>query len=371
MQPAMQAHIETVTRRQFPDGLESYGTDALRFTFCSLASTGRDINFDVGRIEGYRNFCNKLWNATRFVLMKIEGHTLDVAETEHAAAHQTVFDRWIRSHLQATEARVAEAIEQYRFDFASQAIYEFVWNEYCDWYLELTKPILADGGATPEVQAATRRTLVGVLETCLRLAHPLMPYITEELWQQVAPLIGKGGETISKAPYPVADPAMFNAEAEADVAWMKAVIVAARTIRGEMNLSPGQAMPMLLRGGEDADRARLDRLHGLIMTLAKLTEARFVETDASMPPSATQLIGSLEVHVPMAGLIDTQAEIQRLTKQINKLEGDIKGLHGKLSNPGFIEKAPAEVVARERGRLADAERQKDTIVSTIERLSTL
>ena len=367
MQPKMKAQIEQATRRQFPDGLESYGTDALRFTFCSLASTGRDINFDVGRIEGYRNFCNKLWNATRFVFMKIEGHPLDAVD----AAHETVFDRWIRSSLQKTEARVEAAIEQYRFDLASQAIYEFVWNEYCDWYLELTKPILADGGAPSEVQAATRRTLVGVLETILRLAHPLMPYITEELWQQVAPKIGLGGETISKAPYPVADPSKEDALAEADVAWMKSVIVAVRTIRGEMNVSPGRAIPMLLTGGDTADRDRLDRLHSLITTLAKLTEARFIGPDESMPPSSTQLIGTLEVHVPMAGLIDTEAEIQRLTKQVGKLEGDIKGLTGKLNNPGFTDKAPAEVVARERGRLADAERQRDTILSTIESLNAL
>jgi Valyl-tRNA synthetase len=287
------------------------------------------------------------------------------------AAHETVFDRWICSSLQKTEARVEAAIEQYRFDLASQAIYEFVWNEYCDWYLELTKPILADGGAPSEVQAATRRTLVGVLKTILRLAHPLMPYITEELWQQVAPKIGLGGETISKAPYPVADPSKEDAQAEADVAWMKSVIVAVRTIRGEMNVSPGRAIPMLLTGGDTADRDRLDRLHSLITTLAKLTEARFIGPDESMPPSSTQLIGTLEVHVPMAGLIDTEAEIQRLTKQVGKLEGDIKGLTGKLNNPGFTDKAPSEVVARERGRLADAERQRDTILSTIESLNAL
>ena len=201
MQPKMKQAIEKATRRQFPDGLQSYGTDALRFTFCSLASTGRDINFDVGRIEGYRNFCNKLWNATRFVMMKIEGHNLSHSNV----SHMTVFDRWIGSSLQATERKVAEAIGSYRLDLASQAIYEFVWNEYCDWYLELTKPILAEGGASSETQDATRRTLVSVLETILRLAHPLMPYITEELWQQIAPLIGRGGDTISKAPYPVHD----------------------------------------------------------------------------------------------------------------------------------------------------------------------
>ena len=367
MQPKMKAAIEKATRRQFPEGLESYGTDALRYTFCSLASTGRDINFDVGRIEGYRNFCNKLWNATRFVLMKVDGHTL----TDIDPAHLTVFDRWIRSHLQKTEARVEEAIAQYRFDLASQAIYEFVWNEYCDWYLELTKPILAEGGASVETQAATRRTLVGVLETILRLAHPLMPYITEELWQQVAPLIARGGETISKAPYPVADESKIDTDAEADVAWMKSVIVAVRTIRGEMNVSPGKAVPMLLSGGTASDRERLDRQHGLITVLAKLSEARFLTSGEKLPPASTQLIGALEVHVPMAGLIDAAAEIKRLEKQVGKLDGDIKGLSGKLGNPGFTDKAPADVVERERNRLADAHAQREKILSTIESLNSL
>jgi len=364
MQPQMREKIAKATKRQFPDGLQSYGTDALRFTFCSLASTGRDINFDVGRIEGYRNFCNKLWNATRFVMMKIEGHTLGDLD----AAHMTVFDRWIRSSLQATEAKVAQAVESYRLDLASQAIYEFVWNEYCDWYLELTKPILADGGASLETQAATRRTLVGVLETILRLAHPLMPYITEELWQQVAPLIGRSGDTISRAPYPVSDASKVDAEAEADVDWMKSVIVAVRTIRGEMNLSPGKEIPMMLAGGRSDDRDRLTRLQSLIVPLAKLSEVQFLDANDPIPASSTQLIGKLEVHVPMAGLIDVEAEVARLEKQVKKLEGDIKGLSGKLNNPGFTDKAPADVVERERGRLSEAEAQLAKITVTITEL---
>ena len=364
MQPKMQQAIEKATRRQFPDGLQSYGTDALRFTFCSLASTGRDINFDVGRIEGYRNFCNKLWNATRFVMMKIDGHQL----TELDASQMTVFDRWIRSSLQATEEKVAQAVASYRLDLASQAIYEFVWNEYCDWYLELTKPILAEGGASLETQAATRRTLVGVLETILRLAHPLMPYITEELWQQVAPLIGRGGDTVSKAPYPIADASKVDQEAESDVDWMKAVIVAVRTIRGEMNLSPAKEIPMMLAGGSAEDRVRLTRLESLIVPLAKLSDVHFVDEGEALPASSTQLIGKLEVHVPMAGLIDVEAEVARLEKQLKKLDGEIKGLSGKLNNPGFTDKAPAEVVERERGRLQDAQAQFAKITVTISEL---
>ena len=364
MQPQMREKITHATKRQFPDGLQSYGTDALRFTFCSLASTGRDINFDVGRIEGYRNFCNKLWNATRFVMMKIDGHTLDELDT----THMTVFDRWIRSSLQATESKVAQAIESYRLDLASQAIYEFVWNEYCDWYLELTKPILADGGASRETQAATRRTLVGVLETILRLAHPLIPYITEELWQQVAPLIGRGGDTVSKAPYPISDASKVDTLAEADVEWMKSVIVAVRTIRGELNLSPGKEIPMMLAGGTSGDRDRLARLESLIVPLAKLSEIRFKDVNDPIPASSTQLIGQLEVHVPIAGLIDVEAEVTRLEKQVKKLEGDIRGLGGKLNNPGFTNKAPADVVERERGRLAEAEAQLAKITVAIHEL---
>ncbi|MGB1848881.1 MAG: valine--tRNA ligase [Litorivicinaceae bacterium] len=364
MQPQMREKIINTTKRQFPDGLQSYGTDALRFTFCSLASTGRDINFDVGRIEGYRNFCNKLWNATRFVMMKIDGHTLDELDT----THMTVFDRWIRSSLQATESKVAQAIESYRLDLASQAIYEFVWNEYCDWYLELTKPILADGGASKETQAATRRTLIGVLETILRLAHPLIPYITEELWQQVAPLIGRGGDTVSKAPYPISDASKVDTLAEADVEWMKSVIVAVRTIRGELNLSPGKEIPMMLAGGTSGDRDRLARLESLIVPLAKLSEIRFKDVNDPIPASSTQLIGQLEVHVPIAGLIDVEAEVTRLEKQVKKLEGDIRGLGGKLNNPGFTNKAPADVVERERGRLAEAEAQLAKITVAIHEL---
>ena len=364
MQPQMKVEIEAATRRQFPEGLGAYGTDALRFTFCSLASTGRDINFDVGRIEGYRNFCNKLWNASRFVLMKVDGHALDDTKPEHL----TVFDRWIRSLLQHTEARVAEAIGQYRFDLASQAIYEFVWNEYCDWYLELTKPILFEDGASPEIQAATRRTLVGVLETILRLAHPIMPYITEELWQEIAPRIGRGGETISKAPYPIADDSKIDLEAEADVAWMKQVIVAIRTIRGEMNLSPAKAIPVVFTEGLDADRERLTRLQSLIVQLAKLSDVQVLGAGATVPPSSMQLVGALEVHVPIAGLIDVDAEIARLTKQSQKLAQDIQGLTGKLSNPGFTDKAPAEVVAREESRLLEAKANLEKITVTIEAL---
>ena len=299
-------------------------------------------------------------------MMKIEDHNLSHLKV----SHMTVFDRWISSSLQATESKVARAIESYRLDLASQAIYEFVWNEYCDWYLELTKPILLEGGASSETQDATRRTLVNVLETILRLAHPLMPYITEELWQQIAPLIGRGGDTISKAPYPVHDTGKVDPLAEADVNWMKSVIVAVRTIRGEMNLSPAKAIPMMLAGGTADDRDRLNRLETLIIPLAKLSSIRFLNIGEPIPASSTQLIGQLEVHVPMAGLIDVNSEVARLEKQITKLEGDIQRLRDKLGNPGFFEKAPANVVERERGRLAEAESQLAKISVTVIKLKS-
>ena len=361
MQPQMKAKIARATEQQFPDGLESYGTDALRFTFCSLASTGRDINFDVGRIEGYRNFCNKLWNASRFVLLKVDGYAL----ADLDSPQMTVFDRWIRSSLQTTEKKVVEAIANYRFDIASQAIYEFVWNEYCDWYLELTKPILSEGGASPETQMATRQTLVSVLETILRMAHPLMPYITEELWQQVAPLINRAGNTISKAPYPLYDESKIDHTAVSDVDWLKSVIVAVRTIRGEMNLSPGKAIPLILAGHCEADRERLARLKSLIIPLAKLSEIRFLNSEEIPPPSSTQLVGELQIHVPIAGLIDLNAEVIRLQKQRTKLEGNIRSLSGKLNNPGFTEKAPQDIVDRERSRFDKAKAQMTKINTAI------
>lgn len=367
MQPQKKAAIEAATRRQFPNGLEAYGTDALRFTFCSLASTGRDINFDVGRIEGYRNFCNKLWNASRFVLMRLE----DGPVALDATADRTVFDRWIVSRLQDTEQKIADSFSQFRLDLAAQALYEFVWHHYCDWYLELTKPILADHGATPATQAATRGTLVRVLETILRLAHPMMPFITEALWQQVAPQAGVQGTTISKAPYPIAQPERVDPEATADVEWLQSVIIAVRTIRGELNVSPAKAIPLIIRGGTAEELARVGRLDRLLIPLAKLTTLSQLPEDADAPLSARQLVGTLELMVPMAGLIDVAAEQARVEKVRLKLLSEIESVSRKLGNPGFADKAPPEVVQRERDRLAEAQRQLDQTTAQLEALKAL
>ena len=340
--------IEKQTRKEFPDGIAAFGTDALRYTFASLASNGRDIRFDLKRVEGYRNFCNKLFNATRYVLMNTEG-----MDPEDVPAERNVIDQWIISRLQKTEADVAEHIKAYRFDLASTALYEFIWNEYCDWYLELAKPILTGNSSRAE-QQATRVTLVRVLEAILRLAHPFMPYITEELWQQVAPRANKSGPTISLQPYPIADPAKVDTQAMADIEWVKQVIMGVRRIRSEMNINPGKKLPLLFAQAGSEDLARLDAHRALLMFLAKLASIDVLTEGNQEPESAVALVDQLKLLIPMAGLIDKDAELARLGKQIDKLTAEVARLSGKLSNKGFTDKAPAAVVAIEQQKLDDA-----------------
>ena len=348
MQPKLAAKIEKQTRKEFPDGIASYGTDALRFTFCSLASTGRDIKFDMGRIEGYRNFCNKIWNAARYVLMNTEEHDTGINGGE---VELSLADRWIISRLQRAEQQVEKAMAEFRLDMAAQAIFEFVWNEYCDWYLELSKPVLWDDNASEAQLRGTRRTLVRVLEASLRLAHPLMPYITEEIWQKVAPLAGKSGPTLMLQPYPLSDEARIDAQAEADIEWLKGAIVGIRNIRGEMNISPGKHIDVLFNGGTD-DQARLEANRPFLKKLANLESAQWLEGEA--PLAATALVGEMEVLVPMAGLIDKDAELGRLQKELDKLAKLVKQVEGKLGNAKFVDNAPEAVVAKERTKLDDA-----------------
>ncbi|ARU57620.1 valyl-tRNA synthetase [Oleiphilus messinensis] len=351
MQPHLTKQIEAQTRKHFPEGISAYGTDSLRFTFCSLASTGRDIKFDVGRIEGYRNFCNKIWNAARYVLMNTEDQDCGV---NNEPVELGLAERWIISRLQETEQEVAKAYGLYRFDLASQAIYEFIWNEYCDWYLELSKPVLWDKSASPEIQRGTRRTLVRVLETVLRLAHPMMPYITEEIWQRIAPLAGVQGETIMLQPYPVADESKIDAHAVADLNWVRQVILAVRNIRGEMDISPAKPIPLIMKNGDATDQRRLQENQKFLSSLAKLESIEWL-TEGEAPMSATQLVGDLELLVPMAGLIDTAAETARLNKEIEKVQKELQRLSGKLNNEKFMSKAPADVVEKEKTKLAEAE----------------
>ena len=365
MQPQLAEKIAKATRREYPEGIRAHGTDALRFTLCALASTGRDIKFDMGRLEGYRNFCNKLWNAARFVMMNTEGK--DCGTAPDADFTLALPDRWILSRLQQTVAEIERALAGFRFDLAAQALYEFTWNDYCDWYLELSKPLLA-ASAEPRQARGTRRTLLGVLETVLRLAHPFIPFITEEIWQRVAPLAGRAGATIMLAPYPQAELSLLDEAASADIEWLKQVIVAVRNIRGELNIAPGRQLSLLARNGSDEDRRRMAEHRDLLHALAKLGSSTWLD-GKDAPPAAAQVVGQLELLVPLAGLIDVAAERGRLKREGDKLGKEVERLAAKLDNPGFTAKAPAEVVAKERARLAEISAQRDTLLAQLESLA--
>jgi valyl-tRNA synthetase len=372
MQPQLAEKIAKATRATFPDGIGAHGTDALRFTLFSLASTGRDINWDMRRLEGYRNFCNKIWNAARYVLMNTEEQDCGV---NGEAFELSLPDRWIISRLQQTEQTVADAMAAYRLDHASQAIYEFIWNEYCDWYLELSKPVLWDDNASAEIKRGTRRTLIRVLEATLRMAHPFMPFITEEIWQQVAPIAGveftAGNDTIMLQAYPLAANEKIDTAAIADVEWLKNVILAIRNIRGEMNVPPSKALSLLLKNGSDEDLRRLDSTRQSLSKLAKLEDIQWLSANDEAPMSATQLVGAMEVLVPMSGLIDKAAEIARLEKEVQKLDKEIQRLQGKLGNAGFLDKAPAEVVAKEQEKLAAQQAALAKLSEQIQTIKTL
>ena len=366
MQPQLATKIEKSTRRQFPDGIESYGTDALRFTYYSLASTGRDIKFDIGRIEGYRNFCNKIWNAARYVLMNCENE--DCGTQNDSTVELSLADRWIISKLQETTAEVTRAVANYRFDMASQALYEFIWNEYCDWYLELSKSVLWDDDASSEAKRGTRQTLIRVLEIWLRLLHPMMPFITEEIWQSVGPLAGKSGPTIMLQPYPQPNEHDKDLRANEDIEWLKVVIEGVRNIRGEMNIPPGKELSVLLRKGDKNDRLRLSKNSQYLRKLAKISHIDWLAADDAVPLAATALAGELEILVPMAGLIDKDAEINRLNREIGKLESDQTRLQGKLGNAAFVDKAPAAVVAKEKDKMHTQRQALETLREQLQRI---
>ena len=366
MQPQLATKIEKSTRRQFPDGIESYGTDALRFTYYSLASTGRDIKFDIGRIEGYRNFCNKIWNAARYVLMNCEDK--DCGTQNDSTVELSLADRWIISKLQETTAEVTRAVANYRFDMASQALYEFIWNEYCDWYLELSKSVLWDDDASSEAKRGTRQTLIRVLEIWLRLLHPMMPFITEEIWQSVGPLAGKSGPTIMLQPYPQPNEHDKDLRANEDIEWLKVVIEGVRNIRGEMNIPPGKELSVLLRKGDKNDRLRLSKNSQYLRKLAKISHIDWLAADDAVPLAATALAGELEILVPMAGLIDKDAEINRLNREIGKLESDQTRLQGKLNNAAFVDKAPAAVVAKEKDKMHTQRQALETLREQLQRI---
>ena len=355
MQPKQAEKIASRTRKQFPMGIEAHGSDALRFTLCALTSTGRDINWDMKRLEGYRNFCNKIWNASRYVLMNAEGENCAQDGSDYTLS---LADRWIISRLQQAQTEVNSAIQSYRFDLATQALYDFIWNEYCDWYLELSKPVLWDENGDESLKTGTRRTLVRVLEATLRLAHPLLPFITEEIWQNVAPFAGipvDSKSTIMLQPYPIADSHQIDENALQDIDWLKKVIVGVRNIRGEMNISPATALNVFFTRGDDNDQRRIDENHQFLSKLANLESITWLDDPSKAPLSATALAGELEILVPMAGLIDISAELARLDREIDKISLEAKKLSGKLGNEKFVSNAPTEVVAKERQKLTDFE----------------
>ncbi|CAM3873267.1 valine--tRNA ligase [Vreelandella rituensis] len=388
MQPQKAKAIAKATRQEFDGGIEAHGTDALRFTFLSQATTGRDIKFDMSRLDGYRNFCNKLWNASRYVLMNAEGEDCGIGQDSEVEL--SLADRWIISQLQKTEAQVTKAMEEYRFDHASQALYDFVWNEYCDWYLELSKPVLweddvqgstnaagnrASGAAALEKRKrGTRRTLVRVLEAILRLAHPMMPYISEEIWQRVAPLAGtfKGeNDSIMVQPWPQAEQAKIDEQATLDIEWLKGVIIAVRNIRAEMNIAPGKPLDVMLTKGKPEDQSRLESNRLFLSKLAKLESVTWLANPDDAPLCATQLVGEMEVLVPMADLIDKDVELKRLSKEIDKQDKLIGGIEKKLGNEGFLAKAPDAVVEKERGKLKDFQAARKLLLEQQEKIQAL
>ncbi|NMY43227.1 valine--tRNA ligase [Pseudomonas sp. WS 5013] len=368
MQPKLAEKIAKQTRAEFPEGIAAYGTDALRFTNLALASTGRDIKFDMGRVEGYRNFCNKLWNAANFVIENTDGQDTGI---NGEAVDLSPVDRWIISALQRCEQDVTRHLDAFRFDMAAQALYEFIWDEYCAWYLELVKPVLWDENAPIERQRGTRRTLVRVLEVILRLAHPFMPFITEEIWQRIKPQAGVSGETIMLQAWPVANESRIDASAEGDIEWVKQLMLGVRQIRGEMKISMAKRIDIIVQNANAEDLRRLADFEPLLSKLAKLESVRVLAAGEEAPMSATALVGEMQVLVPMAGLIDKDAELARLDKEIQRLQGEVQRVGGKLANEGFVAKAPAEVLDKERAKLAEAEQALAKLVEQREKIANL
>ncbi len=372
MQPQHAPAIEKATRKQYPHGMAAHGTDALRFTFCALASPTRELRFDLERVAGYRNFCNKLWNAARFVTLAVgeaapplgaptardgASRSRDGGSPTASGAprEQAVADRWIRSRFGRTVGAVEQAFQDYRFDYAAAALYEFAWYEFCDWYIELTKPLLQSQSAPAAAKQSTRRTLIEVLEALQRALHPLIPFITEEIWQRAAPLCGRCGPTVMLQPYPRSRDFPLDEEAEREVAWIQTFVLAVRQIRGEMNINPSRRIPALLQGASASDLAFLERNRAALERLAGLDSITLLEQGAPVPQAAAQLVGDLTILVPMAGLIDAAAEAERLEKLLARARQDCGKARDKLASESFVRNAPSAVVTAERQRLADLE----------------
>lgn len=357
MQPQLANKIRQRTQKQFPDGIEPTGTDALRFTLAALASTGRDINWDMKRLEGYRNFCNKLWNASRFVLMNTEKQDCGLQGGETVLS---LADRWILAEFNNTVKAYREALDSFRFDLAASVLYEFTWSQFCDWYLELSKPVISHGSAAE--QRGTRHTLVTVLEALLRLAHPIIPFITETIWQRVKVLKGITADTIMLQPFPVYDPAQEDDTALADIAWLKQAVIAVRNIRAEMNIAPGKPLDVLLRDTSAQSEQRVNANLAVLQSMARLNSVTLLPEDNKGPVSVTSLLDGAELLIPMAGLVDKTAELERLTKELSKLDTEISKITQKLANAAFVARAPEAVVAKERERMLGYEQAKAKLI---------
>jgi valyl-tRNA synthetase len=366
MQPQMRAAIEKDTRRQFPHGIAAYGTDALRLCFARLATQSRDLRFDMARVEEYRNFCNKLWNAARYVLMNVEGRDLQMSGAEFSLA-----DRWIQSRLSAMLARIESGFADYRLDNVANALYEFTWHEFCDWYVELSKAVLQSDAAGAAAQRGARFTLISTLETLLRALHPLAPFITEEIWQRVRLSAAAPGETIMRAAYPTADGIQLDSQAEPEMRWVMDFILGVRQIRGEMDIAPSRRLDVLLQNAADKDIEYLGRNLHYLSRLAGIEPPRVLSAGHTAPISAVALLGSLEILVPMAGLIEPGAELERLAKRLRKAELDLHKLEAKLSNSQFVSNAPPDIVAKDQQRVAELRTEIGQLLAQIARVTKL
>ncbi len=368
MQPQLAEEIEKTTRKEFPDGIPAFGTDALRFTFCALASTGRDIRFDMKRVEGYRNFTNKLWNATRYICLQIEQSDIDLLSGEHT---QNGPAQWILSRLSHTIQKVNHAFSEYRFDWIAQSLYEFIWNEFCDWFLELTKPTLFSKEVSEAEKRGSLLTLITVLEKILRLCHPLMPFITEELWQNIKQHLNKTNPSIMLESYPLAEVNHVNPKIESDIAWLQNIIIAIRNIRGEMQISPAKSIPLLVRHPDKSVQNRFEQYQQYVHFLAKIDSTTWLDQESTAPQAATAVVEELEILIPMAGLIDKQAELSRLQKEMLKIEKELVSLNGRLNNVNFVDKAPPDVVQKEKLRATELSDTLATLQNKMELISEL
>jgi valyl-tRNA synthetase len=366
MQPQMKSAIEKATRKQYPEGIPAFGTDALRLCFARLATQSRDLRFDLARVEEYRNFCNKLWNAARYVLMNVEGHDVSAAGAQFSLA-----DRWIQARLAAMLERVESGFTDYRLDVTANALYDFTWHEFCDWYLELSKAVLQSDAAGDAAKRGTRRTLITTLEVLLRAMHPLAPFITEEIWQRVRSSAGVAGDTIMHCEYPGAATVTADPAAEAEMRWVIGFIEGVRQIRGEMDIAPSRQLPVLLQNVNHGDTEYVARNLHYLARLAGIETPRVLAPGEAAPISAVALLGTLEILVPMGGLIDPEAEMERLARRLRKSEADLQKMEIKLSNGEFTRNAPPEVVAKDQQRLAELRTEAGQLSAQIARVRRL